>query len=82
MKCSAREIDENIKDILSRFVRGGKPTSKDVATQIKVHYDTYLSGLCRGRIYYAEILSWCKRTGVDPMRLFYKCQTQKQGMKR
>ena len=71
MQNTAREIDERIKDILSRFLVSGKPTSKDVAAQIRVGHDTYLSGIARGRVYYAEILDWCRRTGVEPMGLFY-----------
>ena len=71
MQNTAREIDENIKDILSRFLVSRKPTSKDVATQIRVNHSSYYSALCRGHVYYAEILDWCRRTGVEPMGVFY-----------
>ena len=71
MKNTAREIAESIKDILSRFLVNGKPTSKDVAAQLRVGQDTYYTALVRGRVYYAEILDWCRRTGVEPMGLFY-----------
>jgi len=62
---------ENIKDILSPFLGEKKVFDKDVASALFMPEDVFYSRKHRDGSIAEEILCFCKRTGVNPMDIFF-----------
>lgn len=62
---------ENIKDILSPFLGDRKVFDKDVASVLSLNQATLQSRKSRNGTIADEILCFCKRTGVNPMDIFF-----------
>lgn len=62
---------ENIKDILSPFLGDRKVFDKDVASVLSLPQATLQSRKARNGTIAEEILCFCRKTGVNPMDIFF-----------
>ena len=67
-----KEVVEHVKDIISPFLGNRKVTAIDVADAPCINVGTLRTKINRDSIPYDLILGWCYRTGLDPMKIFFK----------
>lgn len=69
---SMKEISEEIKSIISVHIGERKVFAKDIATALGIPHSTLNTQISRDRPPFEEILHWCAKTGLDPIKIFYE----------
>ena len=69
---TTKEMIERIKDILSPFYPDKKIMRKHVAEVLKMSTDTLNGRVYNGSPPVDNIVKFCRRTGVDPMKIIFK----------
>lgn len=70
--CSTDEIVERIKNILSGRVVKGYVYDRHVADTLGVSSSNLASMKKRNKVPYKEVLLFCDRCGLDPLKLIMK----------
>lgn len=70
--CSTREMVERIKDVLSKHITSKRVYDWHVADALGLDTSNLAIMKTRNRMPFKEVLMFCDRCGLDPMKIIMK----------